>query len=126
MERYLDSAIVLFVSPMILRYLLALIILTLPFNGWAGARVAEPCPMAASAMADHTTTHAPCCEEDAKPGKALSDPCKPGQQCQSGAVYFASPFAPATPAPLAAQPVLPLDLHIAATAPPGVWRPPRV
>lgn len=71
-------------------------------------------------------TNAPCCKENAKPGKPMSDPCKPGQECQTGAMYFVTPFSSAAPVPLADQPAQLPDSQIAATAPPGVWRPPRV
>jgi hypothetical protein len=108
------------------RYLLALLVLALPFNGWAVAREPEPCPMKASAMADHMAMKARCCKDDVKPGKPLSDPCKPGQECQTGAMYFVTPFSPAVAVSLAGQPALLPDSQLASTAPSGVWRPPRV
>ncbi len=109
------------------RVLLILLSLALPLNGWASVSLASPCPMqmvSTSAHAEMADMKGPCCTEHAKDQKQTSNPCKSGQECQTGALYFASAPLQTASLPQTSSPVnLPIA-QLTARAPAVVWRPP--
>jgi hypothetical protein len=111
------------------RVLVILISLALPLNGWASIVVPSLCPMqavSASVHAEMAGMKGPCCTEHGKGHKQTSNPCKSGQECQTGALYFASaPLQTASLPPTSSPVNLPIT-QLAARAPAVVWRPPLI
>lgn len=110
------------------RVLLILLSLALPFNGWASVAVVSPCP-----MQNGMSGHAPmpemsesCCVDHGKSIDKTGNPCKPGQECQTGVLYV-SATAPQTPSfPRSSLSAALPTLSRITAAPSSVWRPPRV
>lgn len=103
------------------RLLLVLLSITLPVYGWASIAVASPCPMQAGSA---TMKPGGTCCQDTDHAKS-GNPCKAGQECQTGALY--------QPTIAAVLPVVPRSTviatlpepQLAAGDPAFVWRPPR-
>jgi hypothetical protein len=110
------------------RVLLILLSLALPFNGWASMAVVDPCPMQ-SAMADHgpmAQMKDSCCKDHDKSIGKADKPCKPGQECQSSALYVSATAFQTSSLPRSTLSVPLPTLPASTAALSGVWRPPRV
>lgn len=100
--------------------LLILLSITLPAYGWASIAIASPCPM----QMDHSSMKSGTCCEDT--GHAGSDnPCKTGQECQTGALYQAVTAVSMPVVPQSTLVISPAETQHIAAAPAAVWRPPR-
>jgi len=109
------------------RILVILLSLALPLNGWAAIRLASPCPMqavSASAHAEMAEMKGSCCNEHAKDLNKTSNPCKSGQECQTGTLYFASAPVQTAALPRSTSLVILPVTRLAARMPATVWRPP--
>lgn len=108
------------------RFFIILLVLLLPLNGWAATRLVEPCPMQMSNAASFSAMKSGCCEDHGQATDKTSNPCKPGQECQTGALHFTATPVASLEFLTSAQPSIRLTSQIAAASPAGVWRPPRL
>lgn len=99
---------------------LVLFSITLPVYGWASVAIASPCPMQMNPSSMKSGT---CCQ-DADHAKS-GNPCKAGQECQTGALYQSMTAAAVPVVPQSTLVVLPVNTPYLAAAPTAVWRPPR-
>lgn len=99
--------------------LLVLLSLTLPVYGWAAAAIASPCPM----QTDHSAMKADTCCQDTDHADA-GNPCKAGQECQTGALYQAMTAGLVPVVPQSTQVISPAETQLIAAALTAVWRPP--
>lgn len=107
------------------RHLLTLLLaIALPIMGWASVALpaAQPCPMQAMMQAGD---HADCCADKATLGKT-GQPCKMGQECQSGAHALPDVVVSFVPVLNASPRVTLPEPFLAHSGPAGVWRPPRL
>ncbi|OOG10916.1 hypothetical protein LOY55_12785 [Pseudomonas sp. B21-040] len=104
--------------------LIFLISLALPLSGMAGVSApAEPCPMKTMDMSMMGDMGMDCCQ-DMSTAPDHGKPCKPGQECKTGALLQVSIIKP--PVNLF-SPVIATFFADAlpVQTPSGVWRPPR-
>jgi len=105
--------------------LIFMISLALPFTGMAGVQAStEPCPMKTMGMEMMDGMGMDCCQ-DMKNPPDHGKPCKPGQECKTGAMLQLSIVKP----PVTLFSPVALSFHndyLPAQSPSGVWRPPRV
>ncbi|POA77486.1 hypothetical protein C1890_15555 [Pseudomonas sp. DP16D-R1] len=101
-----------------------LLCIALPFNGIAGlAAATELCPMKAAGAPSIGDKAHNCCQDEGNHSDH-GNPCKPGQECKTGCMLQVLIIrSPSTlPTRIDAQP---FNDFLPASAPFGVWRPPR-
>lgn len=106
---------------------LILLSLALPLNGWASVSIAQPCPMQTMSASAHTGMSGmkgPCCDEHAKDHNKTGNPCKPGQECPTGTLYFSPARLQVTSVTQSSSPVIQPETQLATRVPAVVWRPP--
>ena len=112
------------------RFLICLLLsLAIPVQGIAGMLVHAPaCPMQQS----HTSAKGaegcpmPKCCNDAKTYGKTGNPCKVGQQCQSGYYFPNSLLEVQTPVALSSSVIAHAAPFIPSIDPSGIWRPPAL